>query len=477
MALLPVILSGGSGTRLWPLSRAAHPKQFLALVGEETLFQAAMRRLTGLPEAHPPLLVCNEAHRFLVAEQARGMGVAPAAILLEPEGRNTAPAVACAALHALTLDPDPLLLVLPADHLIPDQEAFRQAVIDAAQAARAGWLVTFGIVARAPETGFGYIRRGAALESGSVACAVERFVEKPDAETARGFVASGEYFWNSGMFLLRAAVCLEEMTALAPGLLEACRGALQEGRVDLDFLRLGREAFLSAPNISMDHAIMEKTRRAAVVPLDAGWSDLGSWSAVWEAETRDSWGNAAHGDVILEGVRNCHVRAQARLVAALGVEDLVIVETDDAVLVAARERVQEVRNLVERLKRENREELILHRKVYRPWGSFERLNIAPRYQVKRITVHPGGVLSLQKHRFRAEHWVVVGGRATVTRGEAVFVLEEDHSTYIPVGMLHRLENREEIPLEIIEVQSGSYLGEDDIVRFEDRYGRDASGGG
>ncbi|MBF0126900.1 MAG: mannose-1-phosphate guanylyltransferase/mannose-6-phosphate isomerase [Magnetococcales bacterium] len=473
MPILPVILSGGSGTRLWPLSRAGHPKQFLALMGEETLFQAAMRRLQGLPDTLSPILVCNEQHRFLAAEQARLLGVVPLAILLEPEGRNTAPAVACAAIHALSRHPDALLLVLPADHLIPDIPAFHRAVGQAVETAREGWLVTFGIVARAPETGFGYIHQGSPLGASGGVFRVHRFVEKPDEATARGFVASGSCFWNSGMFLLRAATYLEELARLAPEILAACRAAMAGSVADLDFLRLDPEAFLRSPGVSIDYAVMEKTGRAAVVPLDAGWSDLGSWSAIWETGERDGDGNTLYGDVILEGMRDSHVRSCSRLVAALGLENVVIVETADAVLVAARERVQEVRTLVARLQREKRQEAILHRKVYRPWGAYERLNEAARFQVKRITVNPGGALSLQKHLFRAEHWVVVKGQARVTRGEEVFLLEEDQSTYIPVGMPHRLENQGATPLELIEVQSGGYLGEDDIVRFEDQYGRAA----
>lgn len=474
MSVIPVILSGGSGTRLWPLSRAAHPKQFLTLVGEETLFQAALRRLQGLPDCRPPILVCNEQHRFLAAEQVRALGVSPEAILLEPEGRNTAPAIACAALFALSKDPDALLLVLSADHLILDTPAFQRTVMASLETARAGWLVTFGIVARQAETGFGYIHKGAPLPTGEgnrSVFAVNRFVEKPDLATATGFVASGEYLWNSGLFLLRATTFLEELERLAPLVLVACRQAMERCVVDLDFLRLDATSFKTSPGISIDYAVMEKTHLAAVTPMDANWSDLGSWSAIWEAETKNSQGNATQGDVILSGVRNSYVHAQGRLVAVIGLDEIIVVETADAVLVSHRERVQDVKSIVAQLQQLKREEVVLHRKVYRPWGSYEQLNVAPRFQVKRITVNPGGVLSLQKHHFRAEHWVVVKGRAKVTRGEEVFFLEEDQSTYIPLEMVHRLENLGKTPLELIEVQSGSYLGEDDIVRLEDQYGR------
>ncbi|MEO5334636.1 MAG: mannose-1-phosphate guanylyltransferase/mannose-6-phosphate isomerase [Magnetococcus sp. YQC-5] len=476
MSIFPIVLSGGIGSRLWPLSREAHPKQFLALMGEETLFQAAMHRLQGLPDCRAPVLVCNEQHRFLAAEQARAMGILPQAMLLEPEGRNTAPAVACAALFALTQDPNALLLVLPADHLILDISAFQQAVVSAVKPANAGWLVTFGIIARQPETGYGYIHKGKPLEDGTTSDAatvfqVNRFIEKPHQEAARAFVDSGEYLWNSGLFLLRADTFLAELAEQAPAILAACRQAMEQSVTDLDFLRLGVQAFLESPSVSIDYAVMEKTQRAAVVPMDAGWSDLGSWSAIWEAEARDLQGNAIFGDVLLDGVRNSHVRAHSRLVTVIGLEDVIIVETADAVLAAARERVQDVKALVARLQQANREERIVHRKMYRPWGSYECLNIEPRFLVKRITVNPGGVLSLQKHNHRAEHWVVVKGCAKVTRGTDSFVLEEDQSTYIPVGMLHRLENPGETSLELIEVQSGDYLGEDDIVRYEDQYGR------
>ncbi len=477
MSIIPVILSGGSGTRLWPLSRASHPKQFLSLLGQETLFQAAMRRLKGLPDCRPPILVCNEQHRFLAAEQARAIDALPETILLEPEGRNTAPAVACAALHALTLESDPVLLVLSADHLILDVAAFQQAVLRALVAARAGWLVTFGIVARQPETGFGYIHKGAVLAelegSGSADAVfkVDRFIEKPDKITAQALVDSGEYVWNSGLFLFQASAYLTELNRFAPEIHDACRHALAKGVEDLDFLRLDACAFKASPGVSIDYAVMEKTRQAAVVPMDVGWSDLGSWSAIWEAGEQDAEGNVIHGDVILSGVSNTHVRAESRLVAAIGLEDLIVVETADAVLVARRDRVQDVKNIVAQLQESQREELVVHRKVYRPWGSYECLSAAPRFQVKRITVKPGGVLSLQKHRFRAEHWVVVKGQAKVTRGEEILMLDEDQSTYIPVGLRHRLENQGQTPLELIEVQSGSYLGEDDIVRFEDQYGR------
>jgi mannose-1-phosphate guanylyltransferase/mannose-6-phosphate isomerase len=471
--IVPVILSGGAGTRLWPLSRELYPKQLLPLVTERTMLQDTLLRLRGTEGLAAPLVVCNEAHRFLVAEQLRQIGAAPA-ILLEPVGRNTAPAVAIAALEALAADADAILLVLPADHAIGDPAALRAAVAAGRQWAEAAHLITFGIVPTAAETGYGYIRAGKALGAARQPLAphaVERFVEKPDLETARRYVASGEYFWNSGMFMFRAAVFLQELERFAPQILAACKRAHAGATKDLDFIRLDAVAFADCPANSIDYAVMEKTAAAAVIPLAAGWNDVGSWSALWEVGAKDAAGNAVLGDVALHGVKNSYVHAGSRLVAAIGVEDQIIVETADAVLVASRERVQEVKEIVARLKAQERSEVALHRKVFRPWGAYECIDAAERFQVKRITVNPGAALSLQMHHHRAEHWVVVRGTARITRGDEVFVLSENQSTYIPLGVTHRLENPGKIPLELIEVQSGSYLGEDDIQRFEDTYGR------
>lgn len=470
--IIPVILSGGAGTRLWPLSRELYPKQLLPLAGAQTMLQETLCRLEGTADLGTPLVVCNEAHRFMVAEQLRSIGQPAAAILLEPVGRNTAPAVAVAALQAMADGGDPLLLVLPADHVIRDPAALRAAVAAAAQEAELGRLVTFGIVPTAAETGYGYIRaRASLLAPASTALSVEAFVEKPDAQTARAYVDSGDYYWNSGMFLFRASSYLQQLEQLAPEILRCCRQSLAAAVADLDFIRLGAEAFAACPGNSIDYAVMEKTTAAAVIPLAAGWSDVGSWSALWEVGDKDPQGNVAQGDVLTAGAENCYLHAGSRLVAVVGLEAVVVVETADAVLVAAKDRVQEVKEIVAQLKRQGRGEALLHRRVNRPWGSYECIGDAPRYQVKKIVVNPGATLSLQLHHHRAEHWVVVRGTARVTRGEEVFVISENQSTYIPLGVVHRLENPGRIPLELIEVQSGSYLGEDDIERFTDSYGR------
>lgn len=470
--IIPVVLSGGAGTRLWPLSRELYPKQLLPLAGAQTMLQETLCRLEGTADLGTPLVVCNEAHRFMVAEQLRSIGRPAAAILLEPVGRNTAPAVAVAALQALAGGGDPLLLVLPADHVIGDPAALRAAVAAAAEEAEGGRLVTFGIVPTAAETGYGYIRARASLPTpGAAALKVEAFVEKPDAQTARAYVDSGEYYWNSGMFLFRASTYLQQLEQFAPEILRCCRASLAAAVADLDFIRLGAEAFAACPGTSIDYAVMEKTAAAAVIPLAAGWSDVGSWSALWEVGDKDPQGNVAHGDVLTVGAENCYLHAGSRLVAVVGLEAVVVVETADAVLVAAKDRVQEVKEIVAQLKGQGREEALLHRRVNRPWGTYECIGDAPRYQVKKIVVNPGATLSLQLHHHRAEHWVVVRGTARVTRGEEVFVISENQSTYIPLGVVHRLENPGRIPLELIEVQSGSYLGEDDIERFTDSYGR------
>jgi len=467
--LLPVILSGGAGTRLWPLSRELYPKQLLALTGERTMLQETALRLDGLG-AGAPVVVCNEAHRFLVAEQLRQLNIDPLAILLEPVGRNTAPAIALAALAATadSAGADPVLLVLPADHVVRDIAAFQKAVRAALPAAEAGKLVTFGIVARTPVTGYGYIRRG--KESGGV-YPVAEFIEKPDGPRAQTMVASGEYYWNSGMFMFRAKRYLEELQRLAPAIAQACGAALAAAKSDLDFTRVDAKAFEASPSDSIDYAVMEKTADAVVVPLDAGWSDVGSWSSLHEASDADERGNVAHGDVLVEDSQGCYFYSESRLVAAVGLKDHVVVETKDAVLVAPKSRVQDVKKLVARLKALGRYEHSLHREVFRPWGSYDSIANGARFQVKTLKVKPGAVMSLQMHHHRAEHWIVVSGTARITRGEEVFLLEENQSTYIPVGTKHRIENPGKIPLHMIEVQSGSYLGEDDIVRFEDRYGR------
>jgi mannose-1-phosphate guanylyltransferase/mannose-6-phosphate isomerase len=471
MNIHPVILSGGSGTRLWPLSREAYPKQFLRFDGEHTLLQATAQRVRGLTGAVAPTLVANNEHRFLIAQQLQETGVAPRAILLEPVARNTAPALAVAALHIAAEESDALMLVLPSDHLIPDAAAFRREVEVAVPAARNGHLVTFGIEPRWAETGYGYIARGAPL-AGAAACAeVARFIEKPDPARAERFVQEGGYYWNSGMFLFPVRAFLAELERLQPGLLAGCRDALSGGVRDLDFLRLAGPAIERCPSISVDYAVLEHTALAAVRPVGYEWSDLGSWKALWDIGSKDGSGNVLHGDAITEDTRNTYVYSESRIVATIGLDDVVVVDTSDAVLVAHRDSVQKVKNLVERMKAGKREESVVHRRVHRPWGTYEQVDSGSRYQVKRITVNPGGRLSMQMHHHRAEHWIVVKGTATVTRGDEVYTLTENQSTYIPLGTRHRLENPGRIPLELIEVQSGSYLGEDDIVRYEDTYNR------
>ena len=432
------------------------------------MLQDTLARIEGLDSA-APMVICNDEHRFVVAEQLRQRQVTPAAIILEPEGRNTAPAVALAALHAVATAPDAVLLVLPADHVIRDPGAFVRAVRCGQAAAASGTLITFGIVPDAPHTGYGYLRLGA--NTGERLFALDRFVEKPDAATAKSYLAEGGYHWNSGMFLLSAAAYLEELRAHAPAIAQACRAAMADASADLDFLRPQREAFLNCPADSIDYAVMEKTRRGAVIPLDCGWSDVGAWSTLWQVSERDDRGNVAIGDVMIEDCSDSYLRSESRLLAATGVDKLIVVETPDAVLVANRDKVQNIKAIVQRLKAEGRSEASLHRRVYRPWGSYESLIVGERFQVKRIVVDPGHTLSLQMHHHRAEHWIVAQGTAEVTCEDKVFILCEDQSTYIPLGHKHRLANPGKIPLELIEVQSGTYLGEDDIVRFEDVYGR------
>jgi mannose-1-phosphate guanylyltransferase/mannose-6-phosphate isomerase len=468
--LCPVILSGGSGTRLWPLSRQNQPKQFLNLMGDHSLFQETALRVSRLPATRTPITVCSEVHRFTVGDQLESAGIASGGILLEPIARNTAPAIALAALHALAQDPEAVLLVLPADHLIEDEGAFRSAIDTARALSDDGWLVTFGIRPEYPETGYGYIRRGETLVDGGYR--VAQFVEKPDRATAERYVAEGTYAWNSGMFLFKAQRYLDELARFAPAMLGAVQAAYDGASNDLDFVRIDRDAFAASPNDSIDYAVMEKTDRAAVVPVSCGWSDIGSWSALWSVAQRDEHGNRHEGDVISVDTRGSLVRASdRRMIATLGVEDLVIIDTPDATLVARKDRVQDVKTLVDRLAADGRTEHLLHRKVYRPWGSYDSVAVGPRFQVKRIVVKPGAALSLQKHAQRAEHWIVVSGTAEVTCDERVFELHENESTFIPLGSVHRLRNRGTEPVELIEVQSGGYLGEDDIVRLEDVYGR------
>lgn len=463
--LQAVLLSGGSGTRLWPLSREAYPKQFLPLAGDATMLQDTWQRVAAIADT-APIVVAGEEHRFLVAEQLRQIGAPVPAILLEPMGRNTAPAIAAAALQAMASGGDPLLLVLPSDHVVRDPEAFRAAVGAASPAAEAGALVTFGIVPSAPETGFGYIQAGA----GEGVRKVLRFVEKPDAATAQGYLDAGDFFWNSGMFLLRASRYLEELRRFRPEIAEAVRKAFDAAARDGDFIRLDKAAFAACPSDSIDYAVMENTDAAMVLPVDFGWSDVGSWSSLWGVSAQDASGNACRGEVIAVDSRNSYAWSQ-RMVALVGVDDIVVVETADAVLVAHKDRVQQVKDVVAQLKAQQRSQAVLHREVHRPWGSYDSVDVGSCFQVKRIKVKPGARLSLQSHRHRAEHWVVVSGTARVTRNDEVFDLNANQSAYIPIGATHRLENPGYEVLELIEVQSGDYLGEDDIVRYEDQYGR------
>ncbi len=474
--MIPVILSGGSGSRLWPLSRALRPKQFLGLTGEQTLFQMTLQRLSGLVDPLQPIVVANDDHRFLVADQCLQVGVTPKALLLEPVARNTAPAIAAAALTAQDDGQDPVLLVLPSDHVFSNVAAFEAAVRVGERAALDGAMVTFGIVPTAPETGYGYVKAfGSAVNgrasTGAGAYSVEAFVEKPDLATAQRYVADGHYFWNSGMFMFKASVFLAELGRLDSAMLSACQKAVSAAKRDLDFVRLDADAFAASPSDSIDYAVMEKTDKAVVVPLDAGWSDVGAWSAVWQVQPQDDSGNGVRGDVLLHQSSDCYVHADHRLVSLVGVNDLVVVETSDAVLVAHKDKAQDVKKVVEELKVRGRSEADLHREVFRPWGAYDSIDYGERYQVKRITVKPGARLSLQMHHHRAEHWVVVKGTAQITIGDEIKLVSENQSVYIPVGVKHCLENPGKVAIELIEIQSGSYLGEDDIVRFDDKYGR------
>ncbi len=468
-SLIPVVLSGGTGSRLWPLSRKLYPKQFIPLRGEASLYQSTLERIAGLDGVGNIVTICNDEHRFMAAEQARLSNIENSDIILEPIGRNTAPAITIAALHALTKQADARLLVLPADHILGDGEKFSSAVKQAYQAAE-NHLVTFGVVPSRVETGYGYIKH-APEEVADNAFSVTEFVEKPDFKTAEKYIESGNYLWNSGMFLFRADMFLQEIEQFQPEIYAACKQAYENGEKDLDFIRLDQPAFSNAPSISVDYAVMEKTSKVAVVPLESGWSDVGSWHALWESFEQDQNHNATYGDVVEEDCSGCFIHASSRLVAAVGMQDHVIVETADAVLVTPRDRAQDVKKIVNKLQQAKRDEVDIHPKVYRPWGAYETIDIEDRFQVKRITVSPLQKLSLQSHHHRAEHWIVVKGTARVTRGEKEFLLSENESTYIPIGTKHRLENPGKIPLELIEVQSGTYLGEDDIERYDDVYGR------
>lgn len=486
MNLQPVVLSGGTGSRLWPLSREHYPKQLLALTDELSLFQQTLARLTDVKspddeemsgvEILPSLVICNEVHRFLIAEQARQAGYELSGIILEPVGRNTAPALTLAAMHAIKCNDDVVMMVMPADHVIADMPRFHESVRLGYQQAQSGRLVTFGIVPDHPETGYGYIKTGSVVvELAQTVCStLAEFVEKPDLATAEGYVASGQYLWNSGMFMMRASVWLKAIKTFQPEMFEQCQKAFDNGIQDMDFYRIDKDAFSACPDDSIDYAVMEKitgSDDAVVISLDAGWSDIGAWPALAEISDTDEHGNVKRGDVLIHDTHNSMLVADSRMIATVGIKDLIVIETADAVLVADKKQAQEVKKIVEQLKAKNRSEHLTHRLVYRPWGSYEGIDLGERFQVKRITVNPGSSLSLQMHHHRAEHWIVVSGTAEVTCGEKVFLLTENQSTYIPIGEKHRLVNPGTVPLELIEVQSGSYLGEDDIVRFEDEYGR------
>ncbi|ENP8342185.1 mannose-1-phosphate guanylyltransferase/mannose-6-phosphate isomerase [Vibrio harveyi] len=468
--IFPIIMAGGTGSRLWPLSRELHPKQFLKVAGSTTMLQQTLSRLNSLQHT-PPIVICNEEHRFVVAEQLRAIGVANSGLILEPFGRNTAPAIALGALHAIEQESDPLLLVLAADHVITNEEAFIESVNKATKFAEDGRLVTFGVCPTAPETGYGYIKRGKPHSSSSDGFVVDQFVEKPNKTVAQSYVDRGNYYWNSGMFLFKASTFLAELKRLSPEIFEVCKQSMTSTQKDVDFVRIDGDLFKNCPADSIDYSVMEKTELATVVPMAANWSDVGSWSSLWEVSEKDADFNVKSGDVIAVKSSGNYLHSENKLVATVGVNDLIVVETKDAILVANRHTVQDVKSIVEHLKQEGRTEYKVHREVYRPWGMYDTVNEGVRDRVKRITVKPGEKLSLQMHYHRAEHWVVVSGTAKVMVGNKVSIITEDQSTYIPIGEIHSLENPGKIPLEIIEVQTGSYLAEDDILRFEDQYGR------
>ncbi|NMM38078.1 MAG: mannose-1-phosphate guanylyltransferase/mannose-6-phosphate isomerase [Glaciimonas sp.] len=469
--LIPVILCGGSGTRLWPLSRETYPKQFLRLLGQDTLLQQTMQRLAGIEDVDPAILICNETSRFVVAEQLREIGIENAQILLEPTRRNTAPAIAAAALQALSRGNDPLLLVLPSDHVINNHAAFYSAVHKAKIVAEKGKLVTFGITPLGPETGYGYIRAGAAEPGPAQAQPVIEYVEKPDRATAERYLASGHYFWNSGMFIFRASCYLEELTQFEPDIVAACSQAMTLSKQDFSFIRLDSQSYSRSPDKAVDYAVMERTTNATMVAMDADWNDIGSWASVWKASEKDQDNNAKHGDVMLQDCQGCLVHGSSRLITAVGMRNTIIVETADALLIMDADSAQETKKLVEHLIETKRTEATQHREIFRPWGSYDSIEVGTRFHVKRITVKQGAKLSLQMHHHRAEHWVVVSGTAKITNGDQEYLLTENQSTYIPLGVVHSLENPGKIPLELIEIQSGTYLGEDDIVRLQDNYGR------
>lgn len=477
--IIPVILAGGSGTRLWPLSREQSPKQLMNLIGNHTMLQNTVLRMTDYSKVHDPIILCNESHRFMVAEQLRQLNIKPSAIILEPIGRNTAPAVAIASLKGLSLGEDPILVILPADHFIENVSLFHDALKTGGHFARKDYLITFGIVPDAPETGYGYIRKGNVLPDGdannagvnSEAFAIDAFVEKPDLKTAEKYLNSGDYCWNSGMFMFKASQVLNELKAYAPEIVTACETAFEKGKDDLGFFRLDLESFSACPANSIDYAVMEKTDKGAMVPFSAGWNDLGSWEALWRVGNKDKNKNVIYGDILYHDVKNSYLHATGRMLAAVGLKDHIVVETADAVLISPRDSVQNVKQLVNQLKAGKRKEAVSHKNDYRPWGSIIAIDSADRFQVKRLTIKPGAKTSLQKHFNRAEHWIVLNGTALVTKGDEQFALKADQSTFIPVGITHRLENPGRIPLDLIEVRSGKFLGENDIVRLEDDYGR------
>lgn len=468
--ILPVIMAGGSGSRLWPLSRQLFPKQFLTLQGELSMLQTTISRLSDIPH-QKPLIICNEEHRFIVAEQLRETKSASSQIMLEPVSRNTAPAIALAALHALETGQDPILLILPADHIIKNNQAFITAINHATVAANNDKLVTFGVVPHTAETGYGYLKVESTSDDSPPYKNVSQFIEKPDRVTAQHYLQQGNYFWNSGMFMFKASVFLNELKQSRPDIYHACEAAMINTSADLDFIRVDKEAFKQCPAESVDYAVMEKTEKTVVVPLDAGWNDIGNWSTLWDIEEKDNDGNVCHGDVINLDSSDCYINAQEKLVATIGLNDIVVIETKDAVLVSKKSSVQQVKDVVETLKSQQRSEATLHREVYRPWGKYDSLDKGERFKVKRITVKPGARLSTQMHHHRAEHWIVVSGTAKVSNADTEIILTENQSTYIPIGSKHSLENPGMVDLQLIEVQSGCYLEEDDIIRFDDKYGR------